>query len=303
MLGTAFGLLLLGSGHLHAAGLSLEGKLILRNGNLDGARVVLVSSDETKVLDRGLDHFQLDLKLHRSYLIAFERPGFISKQLLFNTGVPAGSEAAYTFPFQVTLDPLPQGQPVEYAGPVGYIHFDPQVNGFGYSTDYRIAKDDVLDGRLRAVASTLATAGATPTSAAGTLGGTMRNPYAQLAPTLSKVAPVVHVLAPSPDQPQSTQRGLVPEEWMESVAKRSGNSGLMARADGQSTDAADGAGNGMRWSREVKVEPLRVITIVKLEQGGREVEYRRVASYYGGVTYFQDGRPCTADTYTRATGR
>lgn len=299
---TALGLLLCSGAGLHAAGLRLEGKLIVRNGNADGARMVVVSKDETTVLDRGLDHILLDLKLHASYLIAFERPGFISKQLLFNTGVPEGMDADYSFPFQVTLDALPQGQPLEYAGPVGYIHFDAQINAFGYSTDYRIAKDEALDERLRAADRKPAAVVAMPLNTGSTPLPAARNPYAQLAPTISKVSPVVHVLASSPLQQQTAPRGLVSGELIGPSQKRPDRGMLLARVDGPDANG-DLTSEPGQATREVLVEPLRVITVVKRQQEGRVIEYRRVASYYGGVTYFEDGRPCSADTYHQGIGR
>jgi hypothetical protein len=53
----------------------------------------------------------LQLDLQQSYLLSIERPGCISKQLVFNTTVPSCCIRAegYSFPFQVNLEAPPHG--------------------------------------------------------------------------------------------------------------------------------------------------------------------------------------------------
>jgi hypothetical protein len=54
-----------------------------------GAKVILVSdAGEEQVITHGLDRMVLQLDLQQSYLLSIERPGCISKQLVFNTTVP-----------------------------------------------------------------------------------------------------------------------------------------------------------------------------------------------------------------------
>lgn len=54
---------------------------------------------------------------------------------------------------------------------------------------------------------------------------------------------------------------------------------------------------------ELVVEPNKVVTIVKLEQGGAVTEYRKVFHKWGGTFYFKNGEPCSQlayDTEARA---
>jgi hypothetical protein len=54
---------------------------------------------------------------------------------------------------------------------------------------------------------------------------------------------------------------------------------------------------------ETRVEHLRVTTIIRTEEDGYPVEYRRVATYYGPIYYFRNGESCTAERYAKGTRR
>lgn len=291
--------------HVDAAVLKLDGKLLIKGMPLDGARLIVVSNGkETRTITEHLGRFMLDLELQDRYLMSFERPGCVSKQLLFDTYVPEGHAGTrdFQFPFQVTLDAAMAGQ-LEYAGPVGYIHFDERSGDFGYSTDYRIAKDPVLTRKLgqaqaelevaRPVAAPTApvvSVGTTWPSGAGTYAAKAAWSTERVAPTVSRVAPMVHVLEAPAHQAPVAAAG--PEVAKEAEA--------MAMAVGAGVPS--GTGPEVHWSHEVQVEPRHVITIITRESEGRKSVYRRVAGYYGGVTYFRNGQPCSAEVYERETG-
>lgn len=266
--------------------------LLVRGLPLDGARILVVSRNGApRTITEHLAGFTLDLELHDTYLLSFERPGCIGKQLLFNTEVPAGQAPMdYRFPFQVTLETAGPGQ-LEYAGPVGYIHFDERNGDFGYSTDYRIAKDSSLAAKLdqaRVQFRETATAPVRqPVQAAQQARPVRTGAYEQVAPMTSRVAPKVHVLESSP---RPVQGGVGPGRTEVPGGEAPALASLVPE-------------RGQGWRSEVQVDPLRVTTILTRDADGSQVEYRRVVSYYGSITYFRNGRPCSEATYLRETGQ
>src|SRR5436189_56048 len=71
----------------------------------------------------------------------------------------AREHAPFDFPFQVTLEPRPDGQRFEYAGPVGYIRYYPERKDFGYDTDYSRKADPILAKRMELATTDLKTSG------------------------------------------------------------------------------------------------------------------------------------------------
>ena len=321
VLGAALSLWALGKPQLH-----LDGILIVKGAPVEGSRVIILGKDgETRVLDEGLAHFTFSLELQKEYLVSFERPGFVSKKLRFNTKVPAGAPTmeGFRFPFQVTLEAPPDGQRMEYAGPVGYIHFDAGIGDFGYSTDYSMLKEDFLAEELEHVHTTLRertppAASALPSpampmdaSSSGRTGAVPPStlmpvrPNEILAPRVSRVPPMVHVLASSrpaasevtdppaflpTEKAERTVRPLpAPKPKQEVEKPREMEELAMVHRTG--------------LEKEVLADGLRVITIIRKHEGPRTEEYRRVVSYYGGTTYFCRGYACSADTYEREINR
>ncbi|MBS1546560.1 MAG: hypothetical protein JST38_21565 [Bacteroidetes bacterium] len=308
---------------LHAESLLLDGKLVVKGFPMDGAVLVVASKDgQQQVISAGLGHFTMQLDLQRSYLLSFEHPGCTTKQLMFNTEVPAASvgNRGFFFPFQVTLEPVSKSGGMEYAGPVGYIQYDLGVHGFAYSTDYRIAKDEELERRVDEVRQawmkrTLPVA-ADPAARQGTLGEAKTAQAPQpagassgigmgdvVAATVPRVAPMVHVLsAPAVDKPAPKAAEVPP---VVRPAPRMDPLPESTLAPDATMPAVLPAPIGLPENvvrREVWADHLHVFTTVSVRDGNRIDEFRRVASYYGQVTYFLNGHPCTEHIYRQGTG-
>lgn len=292
---------------VEANGLRLDGKLIVKGMPMEGARVIVVSHDkEPEVLTGNLSHFTLTLDLHKDYLLSFERPGCMSKQLQFSTKLPTGAVVrVFDFPFQVTLEAALPGGHMEYAGPVGYIQYDGRLNDFGYNTDYRVQQDAVLSERLEKargeLRATSLSGGGNPVALASTAAPAVAGkpvppvearrsaPVAgkeQTAPSVRLTPPMVHVL----DRTEPRNPARKAEEVQPAPVPPPEPSVVN---DGPVDDGRSALG----LASEVQVDPLHVTTIVTRVDGDRKVEYRRVASYYGSVTYFCNGRPCSAEVY------
>ena len=128
------------------AALYLDGRLRVVGAPVEGARVVVyLDARPSQVITADISHFELRLELQRSYLLSFEREGCITKQLRFDTHVPAAdlANAPFTFPFKVTLQRSDDGSTLRYAGPVGFIRYFEEGGDFGYDRDYAMLRDPV----------------------------------------------------------------------------------------------------------------------------------------------------------------
>lgn len=50
-------------------------------------------------------------------------------------------------------------------------------------------------------------------------------------------------------------------------------------------------------NEELIIEPTKVMTVIRLEQGSSTVEYRKVIHKWGGTFYFKNGEACTQQVY------
>lgn len=295
-----------------APALSIDVKFNVRNMSMEGAKVVIVSSTgSSKILSDDLRHFTYRLDLHSDYLISFERPGCVTKQLLFDTHTPEGDAhvMGYVFPFEVTLEAPPIGQTFTYAGPVGSIRFDPAIGDFGYDTDYRTKPSEELvhqmekaqqgsDMVVEEVAKTEVDLPLHPVEAVvGSFSPSTSSHFEEEANTVSQLAPLVHVIAM-----EKAVDGSLPIEVMKPAEKEirpileSPDPIVEVTPAVQAVDRTD-------RTEKLEVDKLHVITTTRLSKDGRTDEYRRVVSYYGGTTHFKNGRACSESTYLQGVGR
>ena len=76
-------------------------------------------------------HFRLDLKFYKKYIVEFSKPGFYTKRILVNTQIP--EEANKNFPpFQIEMSLYPNKADAEatQANPVGKIFYNPEIDNF-----------------------------------------------------------------------------------------------------------------------------------------------------------------------------
>ena len=306
----------------YGSSLNLDGIFLVKGMSMAGARViVLTAGEEPRILTTDVEHFTLRLDLNTNYMLSFERAGCVSKQLQFNTSLPKDYPVAgdFYFPFQVTLEPLPEGQHYTYAGPVGAIHFDKSINGFGYDTDYRITKDDMLTKRLELAHDQLArqaSPGLKPEEeATPALASTGRpavkgqvdihTPYEVIAPMVSRTAPMVHVLETpvAPKEAPPTYAKPLRVALDELRPKRPEPEILALHPVPNVQDIQVPMAVPSQWWKEVQADRLHVTTTITVQEDQRAVEYRRVVSYYGGITYFRDGLPCSEVIYEQGIAR
>jgi hypothetical protein len=111
----------------------------VENGNYDLSYVVVKKNGVALFTKTGAKNMKLKLEYGNEYLLSFGKEGYITKQILFNTSLPEGIDTTALEPYKIGVRIFKQYEGVNiviYNQPVGFIHFIPQDEGFGYDTDY-----------------------------------------------------------------------------------------------------------------------------------------------------------------------
>lgn len=133
--------LILFSISLHAqTGIQAPVKFKIEDGDFTESSVVVrnVTTGESNTLS-GTSRLNILLKPNCDYLISFQKPGYITKRIAFNTTAPSDrtSQGFYPFPFEVNLFKQYDGiNIVVFNQPVGKIEFNRLIDDFDYDTDY-----------------------------------------------------------------------------------------------------------------------------------------------------------------------
>ena len=136
--------------------LTVSGKLRVDGGNLDDCKLVVYKDGEKqRTLTTDLNKFTLDLDLGANYILSFEKNGFVTKKLSFNTNVPAAQGATPFMPFAFVVSIFKQYNGVNtvvFNQPVGMIRYDDTQEEFDYDTDYTKSIQSALEDAQEAVA-------------------------------------------------------------------------------------------------------------------------------------------------------
>jgi hypothetical protein len=111
----------------------------IENGNYDLSYVVVKKNGVALFTKTGEKNMKLKLEYGNEYLLCFGKEGYITKQILFNTSLPEGIDTNALEPYKIGVRIFKQYEGVNiviYNQPVGFIHFIPEDEGFGYDTDY-----------------------------------------------------------------------------------------------------------------------------------------------------------------------
>jgi len=111
----------------------------VENGNYDLSYVVVKKNGVALFTKTGDKNMKLRLEYGSEYLLSFGKEGYITKQILLNTSLPEGIDSTALEPYKIGVRIFKQYEGVNiviYNQPVGFIHFIPEDEGFGYDTDY-----------------------------------------------------------------------------------------------------------------------------------------------------------------------
>lgn len=142
---------------IHAQGtFTINGRVKVDGGTLDGTRVVVYKNGaKDRVLSSNLARFELDLDLNSDYMLSFEKDGFVTKKISFNTHAPAEAAANGFTPFEFAVSLFKQYDDVNmviFNQPVGMIRYDATADDFDYDTDYTKSIQSQLQKALDEVA-------------------------------------------------------------------------------------------------------------------------------------------------------
>lgn len=118
----------------------VNGRLKIDGGDLSGARVVVYRNGaKERTITVDLNRFSMELALNSNYVLSFEKEGFVSKKLQFDTKLPASATAREYAPFEFAVSLFKQYDDmniVVFNQPVGKIRYEPSLEDFDYDTDY-----------------------------------------------------------------------------------------------------------------------------------------------------------------------
>lgn len=133
----------------------INGKLKVEGGGLEGCRMVVYKDGvKHRTISTDLNRFSLELELASNYVLSFEKEGFVTKKLSFNTQVPAAVTQGSFTPFQFVVSLFRQYDgmnTVVFNQPVGMIRYDEKLADFDYDTDYTKSIQSALDAAQAAV--------------------------------------------------------------------------------------------------------------------------------------------------------
>jgi len=119
---------------------TVHGRLKIEGGDLSNTRVVVYRNGvKEKTISENLSKLSLDLALNSNYVFSFEKDGFVSKKLQFDTRLPSGAIAREYTPFEFAVSLFKQYDDVNivvFNQPVGMIRYEVSSGDFDYDTDY-----------------------------------------------------------------------------------------------------------------------------------------------------------------------
>ncbi|MEQ9187117.1 MAG: hypothetical protein RLP15_05230 [Cryomorphaceae bacterium] len=117
----------------------ISGKFKIDGGTNNGAKIVVEKNGKRVKQLEGESRFEIGLDFQAIYVVSFEKEGFVTKRLRFDTHVPE-DRIEYGFePFPFTVEIFEQYDDVNmvvFNQPVGRISYSELIDEFDYDTDY-----------------------------------------------------------------------------------------------------------------------------------------------------------------------
>jgi hypothetical protein len=134
---------------------TVNGRVKIEGADLSGARAVVMKNGvKERTITTNLNKFSLELDINADYIISFEKEGYVSKKLSFNTHAPGEAIAKGFTPFDFAVSLFRQYDDVNivvFNQPVGVIRYEPSMADFDYDTDYSKSIQKQLDEAQTAV--------------------------------------------------------------------------------------------------------------------------------------------------------
>lgn len=119
---------------------TVNGRLKIEGGDLSSTRAVVYKDGvKERSITTGLNKFTMDLEIGHSYVVSFEKDGYVAKKISFNMNAPAEAAANGFTPFDFAVSLFKQYDDINivvFNQPVGMIRYDEKTGDFDYDTDY-----------------------------------------------------------------------------------------------------------------------------------------------------------------------
>ncbi len=276
--------------------LHIDGRFRVQRGSMDQASVKMIRDGRiSNVLTNDIRKVALDLELQAVYTLSFSCPGYLTKDLLFDTRMTseAVANAPFEFKFDVTLEDLVAENRFAYAGPVGFIRFLGEREDFGYDTNYAFTHMKKSPATIQ---------GEAPEASLTASKGRRERHYVQpfIEPTLAEdLAGLARTAAdPRPEEEaQFVINGSPDNEMCEIEAVASNVNGLTNMAAAAASEAkAMKSRKGV--DRSVILEQERAIVITRFSSGGKFNELREIKHTDGTIMHFCNASSCSLKEYT-----
>lgn len=134
---------------------NVNGRLRIEGGGLESARVVVYKDGvKERTITTNLSKLSLAMDHNANYMLSFEKDGYVTKMLHFNTTVPRDAAGRTFTPFEFTVSLFKQYDDVNmvvFSQPVGVIRYDRASDDFDYDTDYTKSIQQQLQATLAEV--------------------------------------------------------------------------------------------------------------------------------------------------------
>ncbi|HQV51481.1 MAG: hypothetical protein IPI00_04575 [Flavobacteriales bacterium] len=122
------------------ATLQVNGRIKIEGGDVQGSRAVVYKNGvKERTITTDLNKFSVVMDVNSTYIISFEKNGYVSKKLSFNTTVPSDAPTKDFLPFDFAVSLFQQYDDINivvFNQPVGIIRYEPSMGDFDYDTDY-----------------------------------------------------------------------------------------------------------------------------------------------------------------------
>jgi flagellar biosynthesis GTPase FlhF len=309
---------------------TVNGRLKIDGGDLGGARAVVYKDGvKERTVSTGLTKFSVDLDLNASYIISFEKDGFVSKKLSFNTHVPATLPPHGFLPFDFSVSLFKQYDDmnmVVFNQPVGVIRYEAAKGDFDYDTDYTKSIQSQLQQALAEVEQKRKEEARNASAEAKRKAAEEREQARAEAEARKKAEAVAREEQARAEELRREEEKRKAEARAEPTPEPVAAPVPRERANGHPHLAKSSANNETRrmatavegWEapptfglqqepvvreEELLVQSNKVETVIRLERAGVLTEYRRVSHKWGGVFFFKNGESCSQTVYeTEALG-
>jgi hypothetical protein len=132
----------------------ITGKFKVDGGSNSDAKIVLEKNGQRVKTIEGTSRFDIGLDFDAVYVVSFEKEGYVSKRLRFDTHVPAARKGTGFYPFEFTIEIFEQYDDVNvvvFNQPVGQIAYSDLIDEFDYDTDYTKSIQTQIDQALKEV--------------------------------------------------------------------------------------------------------------------------------------------------------